>query len=198
MEIYVWIDRLNLQSKPKKHFARDFSDGVLCAEILMKTTCSSSSSSFSRRSNTARMISMHNSTHSSQIKTVGPAISLRTSCWLLPQNEQYSVFFASPLLELAILLLRSLVCLFHTLNADRCRSVSYFLPYGRNNPVTMLICLRLVALKSHKIWSTIKQLKNLLPASSLTGFSLMVRQMFVRDFVQFRLSNPIPSPHQQS
>ena len=60
MEIYVWIDRLNLQSKPKKHFARDFSDGVLCAEILMKTTCSSSSSSFSRRSNTARMISMHN------------------------------------------------------------------------------------------------------------------------------------------
>ena len=60
MEIYVWIDRLNLQSKPKKHFARDFSDGVLCAEILMKTTYSSSSSSFSRRSNTARMISMHN------------------------------------------------------------------------------------------------------------------------------------------
>ena len=60
MEIYVWIDRLNLQSKPKKHFARDFSDGVLCAEILMKTMCSSSSSSFSRRSNTARMISMHN------------------------------------------------------------------------------------------------------------------------------------------
>ena len=60
MEIYVWIDRLNLQSKPKKHFARDFSDGVLCAEILMKTTCSSSSSSFSRRSNAARMISMHN------------------------------------------------------------------------------------------------------------------------------------------
>ena len=59
MEIYVWIDRLNLQSKPKKHFARDFSDGVLCAEILMKTTTSVSSSS-SRRSNTARMISMHN------------------------------------------------------------------------------------------------------------------------------------------
>ena len=61
MEIYVWIDRLNLQSKPKKHFARDFSDGVLCAEILMKTVCSSSSSPSSRRrSNTARMISMHN------------------------------------------------------------------------------------------------------------------------------------------
>ena len=59
MESYVWIDRLNLQSKPKKHFARDFSDGVLCAEILMKTT-TSVSSSCSRRSNTARMISMHN------------------------------------------------------------------------------------------------------------------------------------------
>jgi hypothetical protein len=30
------------------------------------------------------------------MKTVGPAMSLRTSCWLLPQNEQYSVFFESP------------------------------------------------------------------------------------------------------
>ena len=28
----------------------------------------------------SRMISMHNSTHSSQMNTVGPAISLRTSC----------------------------------------------------------------------------------------------------------------------
>jgi hypothetical protein len=34
------------------------------------------------------MMSMHNSTHSSQTNTVGPAMSLRTSCWLLPQNEQ--------------------------------------------------------------------------------------------------------------
>src|SRR6185312_14283915 len=45
----------------------------------------------------SRMISMQSSTHSSQMKTVGPAISLRTSCWLLPQNEQYSVFLDSPL-----------------------------------------------------------------------------------------------------
>src|SRR3569833_2867885 len=43
----------------------------------------------------SRMMSMHSSTHSSQMKTVGPAISLRTSCWLLPQNEQYSVFLES-------------------------------------------------------------------------------------------------------
>src|SRR5262245_48406862 len=43
----------------------------------------------------SRMMSMHSSTHSSQMKTVGPAMSLRTSCWLLPQNEQYSVFFES-------------------------------------------------------------------------------------------------------
>jgi hypothetical protein len=34
------------------------------------------------------MMSMHSSTHSSQMNTVGPAMSLRTSCWLLPQNEQ--------------------------------------------------------------------------------------------------------------
>jgi hypothetical protein len=31
------------------------------------------------------------------MNTVGPAISLRTSCWLFPQNEQYSVFLESPL-----------------------------------------------------------------------------------------------------
>src|SRR4051812_25997426 len=43
----------------------------------------------------SRMMSMQSSTHSSQMKTVGPAISLRTSCWLLPQNEQYKVFLES-------------------------------------------------------------------------------------------------------
>src|SRR3954453_11275206 len=43
----------------------------------------------------SRMMSMQSSTHSSQMKTVGPAIGLRTSCWLLPQNEQYSVFLES-------------------------------------------------------------------------------------------------------
>ena len=36
----------------------------------------------------SRMMSMQSSTHSSQMNTVGPAISLRTSCWLFPQNEQ--------------------------------------------------------------------------------------------------------------
>src|SRR4051794_23101937 len=41
------------------------------------------------------MMSMQSSTHSSQTNTVGPAMSLRTSCWLLPQNEQYSVFLLS-------------------------------------------------------------------------------------------------------
>src|SRR5260221_146604 len=48
------------------------------------------------------MISMHSSTHSSQINTVGPAMSLRTSCWFLPQNEQKSGFLVSPLLTLLI------------------------------------------------------------------------------------------------
>src|SRR5216684_5613128 len=48
------------------------------------------------------MISMHNSTHSSQINTVGPAMSLRTSCWLLPQNVQWSGFLVSPPLTLLI------------------------------------------------------------------------------------------------
>src|SRR3954464_15531776 len=43
----------------------------------------------------SRMMSLHSSMHSSQMNTDGPAMSLRTSCWLLPQNEQYSSF--SPL-----------------------------------------------------------------------------------------------------
>src|SRR5690606_41039832 len=50
----------------------------------------------------SRMMSMHSSTHSSQMNTVGPAMSLRTSCWLLPQKEQYRVFLVSPLLALVI------------------------------------------------------------------------------------------------
>ena len=54
----------------------------------------------------SRMMSMQSSTHSSQMKTVGPAISLRTSCWLLPQNEQYSVFLESLVPTLLIHCLR--------------------------------------------------------------------------------------------
>src|SRR5215510_1566009 len=50
----------------------------------------------------SRMMSMHSSTHSSQINTVGPAMSLRTSCWFLPQNEQRSGFLVSSLLTLLI------------------------------------------------------------------------------------------------
>ncbi len=30
--------------------------------------------------------------HSSQMKTDGPAINFLTSCWLLPQKEQYKIF----------------------------------------------------------------------------------------------------------
>jgi len=36
----------------------------------------------------SRMMSLHSSMHSSQMKTDGPAISFLTSCWLLPQKEQ--------------------------------------------------------------------------------------------------------------
>src|SRR3982074_2631968 len=50
----------------------------------------------------SRMMSMQSSTHSSQMNTVGPAISFLTSCWLLPQKEQYSVFFESLPLDLVI------------------------------------------------------------------------------------------------
>jgi hypothetical protein len=42
-------------------------------------------------------MSLQSSTHSSQMNTDGPAMSLRTSCWLLPQKEQYSNLPSSPL-----------------------------------------------------------------------------------------------------
>src|SRR5579872_5910480 len=45
----------------------------------------------------SRMMSLHSSTHSSHTYTDGPAMSLRTSCWLLPQKEQYSSLPSSPL-----------------------------------------------------------------------------------------------------
>src|ERR1700692_2432974 len=51
----------------------------------------------------SRMISMHSSTHSSQMYTVGPAMSLRTSCWLLPQNEQWRGSFESLLAPFLII-----------------------------------------------------------------------------------------------
>src|SRR5487761_1935735 len=65
----------------------------------------------------SRMISMQSSTHSSQMNTVGPAISLRTSCWLLPQNEQYSVFLESLVPTLLILI-----------------SVRRSIPYAQSSP----------------------------------------------------------------
>src|SRR3954465_12006592 len=40
----------------------------------------------------SRMMSLHSSMHSSQMNTEGPAMSFLTSCWLLPQNEQYNSF----------------------------------------------------------------------------------------------------------
>src|SRR5262249_15693359 len=40
------------------------------------------------------MMSLQTSTHSSQMKTVGPAISLRTSFWSLLQNEQRRTSFS--------------------------------------------------------------------------------------------------------
>src|SRR5258706_476402 len=40
----------------------------------------------------SRMMSLHNSMHSSQMKTDGPAISLRRACSLLTQKEQYRSF----------------------------------------------------------------------------------------------------------
>jgi hypothetical protein len=50
---------------------------------------------FSNRLSSA-MMSLQTSTHSSQMNTVGPAISLRTSFWSLLQNEQRRISPLSP------------------------------------------------------------------------------------------------------
>src|SRR4029453_10462633 len=41
-------------------------------------------------SHSSAMMSLQSSMHSSQMYTVGPAMSLRTSFWVLPQNEHFS------------------------------------------------------------------------------------------------------------
>src|SRR6266513_1340812 len=80
----------------------------------------------------SRMISMHNSTHSSQMNTVGPAINLRTSCWLLPQNEQYSVFLESLVPTLLILVsVRRSIPSARSLHSGTCR----YRLVDRANPV---------------------------------------------------------------
>ena len=58
----------------------------------LREVCAFSSSS-------SRMMSLQSSTHSSQMNTLGPAISLRTSCWLFPQKEQYRILVLSPVLR---------------------------------------------------------------------------------------------------
>src|SRR5437763_16198004 len=63
---------------------------------------------FSKRLSSA-MISLQTSTHSSQMNTVGPAISFRTSFWSLLQNEHRRTsvspaFFTMPRLLLGLLL----------------------------------------------------------------------------------------------
>src|SRR5574340_1215286 len=45
----------------------------------------------------SRMMSLQSSMHSSQMNTDGPAMSFLTSCWLLPQKEQYKSLSPDPL-----------------------------------------------------------------------------------------------------
>src|SRR5438046_5551753 len=63
---------------------------------------------FSNRLSSA-MMSLQTSTHSSQMNTVGPAISLRTSFWSLLQNEQRSEEHTSELQSLTNLVCRLLL-----------------------------------------------------------------------------------------
>ena len=71
--------RLNYESKTSKNVELAKSNILLVGPTGCFTKVSLLSS---------LMISIHNSTHSSQMNTVGPAISFLTSCWLFPQKEQ--------------------------------------------------------------------------------------------------------------
>src|SRR5215831_15531710 len=62
----------------------------------------------------SRIMSLHSSMHSSQMNTEGPAISLRTSCWLLPQKEQYRSF--SPLAFSDIAVFSQFSCVYPTIS----------------------------------------------------------------------------------
>ena len=50
------------------------------------------------------MISLHSSTHSSQMYTPGPAISCCTCFWLFPQNEHLNRSALSPIRAIGLLL----------------------------------------------------------------------------------------------
>src|SRR5690606_31833006 len=91
----------------------------------------------------SRMMSLQRSTHSSQIKTEGPAISLRTSCWLLPQKEQYnSLPLSSPcsLLRSVIKSLRLTIPVLKMLAFGR-----LFKPFTSQFPLPHLVGSRAIA-----------------------------------------------------
>src|SRR2546430_17739519 len=81
------------------------------------------------------MMSLQSSMHSSQMYTVGPAISLRTSFWLLPQNEHRRVPLPSRVRAIRSLLLGRQ----HERFADRARR-----RLGRDDFVDDSIVLRLL------------------------------------------------------
>ena len=72
--------RADRSKLPTPHEIRQISCGTGRSDFVPLAPCSVCVSS--------RMMSLHSSMHSSQMKTDGPAMSFLTSCWLLPQNEQ--------------------------------------------------------------------------------------------------------------
>src|SRR5262252_3042254 len=92
----------------------------------------------------SRMMSMQSSTHSSQMKTVGPAISLRTSCWLLPQNEQYNASLESdcPVMAISIRLAE------HKREGDDKELIALIVA-DMHDPVTPILEAELVGKGSH-------------------------------------------------
>src|SRR5512142_451062 len=63
------------------------------------------------------MMSLQRSMHSSQMNTDGPAMSFLTSCWLLPQKEQYRSLSPDPLSAIHLPLETPTRGLHHTLQA---------------------------------------------------------------------------------
>src|SRR5258706_12102979 len=85
------------------------------------------------------MMSLQTSTHSSQMKTVGPAISLRTSFWSLLQNEQRRIS-GSPFF-LTICALRGIASMLHPFPDDIVNNPVFLPLIGRHDVVALGVFL---------------------------------------------------------
>jgi hypothetical protein len=93
------------------------------------------------------MIPTQTSMHSSQMKTVGPAISRRTSCCDLPQNEHLNVSVVTSILltnynQPVVFKWRNTIWLSNAmpLSRETCRDGGAVCPYGQRDSSAAAAC----------------------------------------------------------